>query len=268
MKSIASIYDGDPEAEWRRLQAPYQSLEFMVTMDRLGKHLPKSGSILDVGGGPGRYAIELCRRGYQVLLLDISEGCLNLAEEKIRTEPKDVRERLQDTITGDVRDLSGLESSRFDAVLCLDPLSYLPSAEERSKALSELVRVAAAGGVVCITVRGYLAVLRHLLRHFRREVADPSFVDLLRTGNTLVQGVPVHFYRADEIRSLAEDGGLETLEMSGCEGLSSGLEEETNSLAQDEVAWKRWVDLILSTASNASIVDQAGHILYVGRKPA
>jgi SAM-dependent methyltransferase len=267
MRTIASIYDANPEGEWHRLEAPYQSLEFKVTMDRLERYLPKSGRVLDAGGGPGRYAIELCRRGYQVVLLDISRGCLDFAGERFGAESNEVRERLEDAVVGDVRDLSPFEDCSFDVVLCLDPLSYLPELAERSKALDELLRVTKVGGLVCIAVRGYLAVVRQLVRHFPSELADPSIDDLLWTGNTSVGGVPVHFFRADEIRNFAEANGLVTLEMSGCEGLSSGLKEETNTLAENDVAWKRWVDLVLRTASDPSIVDHADHILYLGRRP-
>jgi len=38
--------------------------------------------LLDCGGGPGRYAVELARRGYRVTLFDLSEGNLALAREK------------------------------------------------------------------------------------------------------------------------------------------------------------------------------------------
>jgi 2-polyprenyl-3-methyl-5-hydroxy-6-metoxy-1,4-benzoquinol methylase len=40
-------------------------------MHFLEKHLPKKGLILDAGGGPGRYTIELARSGYDVVLLDL-----------------------------------------------------------------------------------------------------------------------------------------------------------------------------------------------------
>ena len=58
--------------EWNRLvMDAYHSLEFLVTMHYLRKHLPETGKVLDAEGGPGRYAIELCRAGYAVILLDI-----------------------------------------------------------------------------------------------------------------------------------------------------------------------------------------------------
>lgn len=53
--------------------------------------------------------------------------------------------------------------------------------------------------------------------------------------------------------------------MVGCEGLSTGLPEATNTVAEDPTKWKRWVELVLETATEPAIVDMAAHILYIGR---
>lgn len=50
--------------EWNRLvKDAYHALEFLVTMHYLRKYLPETGKILDAGGGPGRYALELWSGG-------------------------------------------------------------------------------------------------------------------------------------------------------------------------------------------------------------
>ncbi|MFQ5884861.1 MAG: class I SAM-dependent methyltransferase, partial [Thermoplasmata archaeon] len=68
MRDPKEYYDRIGEKEWIRLvKDPYHQLEFEITMHFLREHLPKSGKILDAGGGPGRYAIELARMGYQVV---------------------------------------------------------------------------------------------------------------------------------------------------------------------------------------------------------
>ena len=74
-------YDLQPEREWARLER--HRTEFAVTMRALAAYLPRPPArVLDCGGGPGRYAIELARRGYQVTLFDLSSACLKLAETK------------------------------------------------------------------------------------------------------------------------------------------------------------------------------------------
>lgn len=71
----------------------YHSLEFLVTMPYLRKYLPETGKVSDAGGGPGRYTLELCRAGYDVLLLDIDATDTVLLKNKIMLEPKSVSNR-------------------------------------------------------------------------------------------------------------------------------------------------------------------------------
>jgi ubiquinone/menaquinone biosynthesis C-methylase UbiE len=270
MRAVAETYDRDTEREWQRLaKDPYHTLEFQVVMYHLRKRLPPQGKILDAGGGPGRYAIELCQAGYEIVLLDLSPGNIALAREKFELQPQTVQDRLLQAVVGDVRDLSRFEPGSFDAVLCLGgPLTHISDADDRSRALSELVRVARTGAIVGIEVVGYLAVLRTILLEFSHELLDPSFEKLVQEGDTMGPTKSTwHFFRADEIRQLAESHGLETIEMAGCQGLSTNLVEATNRIAEDEAKWKRWVDLLLRTSTEPAAVDMAEHMLYIGRVP-
>jgi S-adenosylmethionine-dependent methyltransferase len=81
MSNVEKYYDGAAELEWARLDR--DRVEFAVTLRALRDHLPPPpAAVLDVGGGPGRYAIELARCGYDVTLADISERELELASQK------------------------------------------------------------------------------------------------------------------------------------------------------------------------------------------
>jgi SAM-dependent methyltransferase len=264
---VAEAYNREPEREWCRLvQDPYHSLEFLVTMHYLRKYLPPTGRVLDAGGGPGRYALELCRSGYSVVLLDLSSECISLAREKFGNEPKAVRKRLLELAVGDIRQLSRRRTEEFDAVLCLGPLTHIGDEADREQAIAELVRVTRPGGVVCISVGGHLAALRTILLRCADELGTAAFAVLMTQGNALVGGMWWHFFRAGELRQCAEDGGLEILEMVGCEGLSTGLAEATNAIGRDREKWQSWLDAILSTATVPAVVDVAEHILCIGRK--
>ncbi len=135
--------------------------------------------------------------------------------------------------------------------------------------MSELVRVAKPGAIVCISVMGYLAILRTILARFRDELAEPSFQTLVKCGDIIgFTGTLWHFFRSEELRQLAESYGLMTLEMAGCEGLSTGLTEATNLLGQHEARWKVWQELVLKTSIEPAVVDMAEHILYIGQVPS
>ncbi|HEX6386847.1 MAG TPA: methyltransferase domain-containing protein [Anaerolineae bacterium] len=74
-------YYQQAQREWERLER--HRTEFAVTLRALADCLPPPpATILDVGGGPGRYAIALTQRGYTVTLLDLSRNNLALARVK------------------------------------------------------------------------------------------------------------------------------------------------------------------------------------------
>ena len=69
--------------------------------------------VLDVGCGPGRHALELARRGFQVVGVDISQTFVDLAREAAVAEDLDAAEFQ----VGDARNLKF--DSEFDLVISL-----------------------------------------------------------------------------------------------------------------------------------------------------
>ena len=123
---IAAFYDQDPQHEWERMER--HRTEFAVTLRALQEYLPPPpAAILDCGGGPGRYAIELARRGYAVILFDLSEGNLALARQKA----EEAGVTLAGYEHGSALDLVRFADQTFDAVLLLGPLYHLVEEAER-----------------------------------------------------------------------------------------------------------------------------------------
>lgn len=262
--SPATDYNKNPESEWNRLEKDaYHRIEYEIVTHYLRKYLPESGKLLDAGGGPGRYTFELARQGYDVTLLDLSEGCIRLAKHKLRTEFHALSNTVSELLVGDVRDLSHFSNNSFDGTLCLDPLTYLTDSKDRKRAVTELVRVTKPTSPLFLGGRGFLAVLRTVLSRSSDTLLSESFKELLKHGDVSIGSVKGHFFRAQEIRTLAESCGLDTLEMAGCEGLSTGLWEATNAL-QDTDKWGNWLNVVIETSNQPSIVDFAEHILYIG----
>jgi len=80
------FYSEDPKLEWRRLDRDhFHRLEYETTFKYLKKYLPKKGLILDAGGGPGRYTVELAKSGYNVVLLDLVAANLDFAKKENQT---------------------------------------------------------------------------------------------------------------------------------------------------------------------------------------
>jgi SAM-dependent methyltransferase len=272
MDNVKRYYDSEASYEWERLiKDAYHGLEFRATMAGLKEHLPPQGLVLDAGGGPGRYAIELCRRGYSVVLLDLSEQCISMAREQFAAEPAEVSGRLQSAEVGDIRDLSRFADDTFEAVLCLGgPLSHVIDLEDRRKALSELRRVGRPGAPMLVSVIGYYAHWRTVLARFIEDIGKPERERLLSSGDHLYAGgfPDTHFFRPDELQALAEEVGIETVELRACEGLSSNLREATNALAEHtDGPWEWWLRVLDHTSRDPGPVATSEHFLYVGRVP-
>jgi len=268
---VAKSYDSFSEREWQRLaRDPYHTIEYTITWHVLNKHLPPTGKVLDAGGGPGRYALELCRRGYQTVLHDLSPGNLDMARKHFEAKPENVQENLLQMEVGDVRDLTQFETGCFDAVLCLGGvLSHISDQDGRQQALTELTRVTKPGGLTCVAVIGYFGLLRYMLNYYSDELLQPNLDSLLQTGNAQgPTGTTWHFFHVEEIRQLVAAQELEILEMAGCESLSTGLREATNNVAKDEAKWAAWTQILLDTCTAPGVAEISEHILCVGRKPA
>lgn len=269
MRSVRRYYSRSVRKEWGRFDVdPYHRVEFDTTWVFLKKYLPKRGLVLDAGGGPGRYAVELARNGSEVVLFDIAPG--NIAFAKKMFEKEGVASRVRGVVEGSIVDLSRFRSGTFDAVLCLGgPLSHLLAEGERRRAMSELARVARRGAPVFISVMGRLAMLATELVEFPEEIRLPLFKKIRDSGDYLGQGgfTATHFFLPEELRATVTGGArVELLEMVGLEGVGSVHKKEVNSLAKDPRRWRVWVDTHYRTCTHPSVVGVSEHILAVARK--
>ncbi|MDI3288739.1 class I SAM-dependent methyltransferase [Polyangium sp. 15x6] len=69
------------DARYAAEGAPEEPSAWLMSLDG---HLPREGRALDVGGGAGRNAVWLAKRGLRVTLVDISPVGLSVAEERGR----------------------------------------------------------------------------------------------------------------------------------------------------------------------------------------
>jgi len=255
--------------EWRRLlQDPYHQIEFIVTMHFLEKYLPKHGLVLDAGGGPGRYTIELAKRGYDVVLLDLVSEMLKLAERKMKRAG--VLRKVKQFVQGSVEDLSMFPNDTFDAVLCLGaPLCHLLKVKQREKAAEELVRVAKRDAPIFVSVISRIGLLKTILVEFPHEMQYAKHHWEVGDYVPGLQGegfTAAHWFMPEELRELFEKQSVKILEMAGLEGLSSHHRKETNRLHKDQEKWKMWVEILLKTCTHPSVVGSSEHFLLVCRK--
>jgi ubiquinone/menaquinone biosynthesis C-methylase UbiE len=66
----------------------YYKIYDAITWEYIEPYVPKDPDalVLDAGGGTGRWTIRMARKGCKVVLVDISEGMLKIAAEKVKKE--------------------------------------------------------------------------------------------------------------------------------------------------------------------------------------
>ena len=138
--AVRNYYEQFGEREWARLDRPEDgALEFAINSRTIAAYLPDEARILDIGGGPGRYALWLAERGHRVSLADISPGLLTIAREQAAARP--AGQLVEEIVEADACDLSRWPDASFDAVLALGPFYHLPEEDARERAAAELARV-------------------------------------------------------------------------------------------------------------------------------
>ena len=252
--------------EQDRLSARTGRLEFARTWELLQRFLPAPPStVVDVGSGPGAYAVPLALAGHTVHVVD----AMPLHVEQCRRAAEAAGAGLGSATVGDARTLD-LPTGSADAVLLLGPLYHLLEAAERLAALAEARRVLRPGGVLCAaSISRFASMIEGLHRGWAGE--HPEIVESgLHTGTHRNPGglpdwfTSAHFARPEELAAEVAAAGFAEVEVLAIEG--------PGTLVDDVDAWlddPRRRDWLLRqlrrTETEPSILGMSSHALAVGR---
>lgn len=265
---ITDCYTEKISYEWIRLiQDPFHRLEFDTTMMFLKRYLPRKGLILDAGGGPGRYTIELAKKGYDLELVDLTPANIEFAKRMIRKFG--VAGRVKGAAVANITDLSRFEDNTFDAVLCLSgPVSHIEGKSNREKAISELRRVAKRGAPIFISVFGKMGSLLLSLQEWPDEIKLPGFERFVSTGedHRWWGKYYAHFFMPEEFYSFLNENKLRVLQLVGLEGIGMDKNNVNLFAKRDKKGWKKFVAAHDKLATHPASVGMSVHILAVCKK--
>lgn len=252
--------------EAARLGEGHGVLELARTCEILERWLPAPpATILDVGGGPGPYAVWLARRGYRVTLIDAVPLHVAEAAEAAVAAGQAITARV-----GDARRLREAHGS-VDAVLLLGPLYHLTERAARLHALREARRVLRPGGLVfAVGVSRFASLLAGLFDGF---LADPAFREIVERD--LLDGqhrnptdhdyfTTTFFHHPDELRAEVAEAGFTVAALLGVEGPGWALPDLATRWAEPA---RRAEILAAARAieSEPSLLGFHAHVLAVGR---
>lgn len=264
-ETVKKFYDDNPQGEWERLEK--HPIEFRLTSWMLEKHIKPGDRVLDVGGGPGRYAIHFAKMGCEVTLVDLSDGNIELAKEKAAKAGVKVEAYACDCLK-----LDELNLGQYDHVLLMGPLYHLPKEEDRAAAVEKALAHLNPGGKFYAS---FILLCSGLIADLKRGgniVADMTnpvtkgLVDDIEANRPYTGGAfsTVCFFPPNQIRSYMEEFGLETLHLFGQEGILAPNEFEI--LQRDNAEIECWIDIAKRLLEVPELLAWSEHAMYIGRK--
>ena len=259
--------------EWGRLDSPAGQLEMQEIVHLIESYLPARSKILDLGSGPGRYALAFAELGYFVDLVDLSPRLIEMAKRKFAE--KDLLNLVDIFAIGNAIDLSSAVSEKYDAVFCNGPFYHLVDPSDRIMAAREVLRATKPGGLVFIGLIPRFSALAGLI-YRATQSSDQVTADNFRGMSD--QGV-FHNHTAKgfqegwsptigEAKEFWHSLGLRDIEMFSTRSFMYQNEEEVLAIRdRDPALFDEIIRAHRKFAKNESFVEAGGHALLIGHFP-
>lgn len=189
--------------------------------------LPPGGRILDLCCGQGRHSLELARRGYRVVGLDLSETLLRDARKAAEEDGLRV-----EFVRSDMRDIPF--KGRFDAAVNLfTSFGYLEDDEEDERVLRAVAGVLKVGGRFLMDIMNREQTIRNFHSKYFGEWPDGTLqlhdctFDVLsgrlrtrwiwigRDGMREERTSVLRLYSFTELKKMLDSAGLRTVQVFG-----------------------------------------------------
>jgi SAM-dependent methyltransferase len=265
---ITGYYDRTPE-EARLEQGPFQ-LEEARTRELIQRFAPPPpGTVVDIGGAAGAYALWLAEAGYSVHLVDAVPRLVAAAQRRSAAAEQPLRA----CRVGDARALE-LPGDFADVVLLLGPLYHLTESGDRSRALHEAARVLKPGGwLFAAAISRWASALDGLARDLLRDPRFAAIVEQdLRDGqhrnptDRLDYFTTAYFHRPEELADEVVAAGLALTGVYGVEGPGWILPDVPERMA-DVHRRAALVSVARMLETEPAVLGSSAHLLAVAQRP-
>lgn len=263
---VKKFYDENAQAEWERLER--HPFEFELTSYMLDKHINSGDSVLDIGGGPGRYSIYLAARGCDVTLIDLSDGNISLALEKAKEAGVEFKAYAKNCL-----DIDSLPLAQYDHVLLMGPLYHIKDDAQRREAVEKaLARLKPGGLIYASFIMPFAGIIYDLKTggNIERDLSNPEtgkMIDVLIERKDYIGPAftTARFCHPSGIPPFMESFGLEKVSFFGQEGILAPNEYEL--LAREPSERAVWLDTAKRLIELPELMCYSEHAMFIGRKP-
>ena len=234
-----------------------------LTWRLIKPHLPRdlSARCLDLGCGTGKWGLRLLKTGWSVTFVDQSAAMIE--QTRRNREALGLKSQRAELVCADMLDLSSLGEGGFSLILAMgDPLSICGDAQ---RAVRQMNRVCAAGGIVIATADNKLAALDHLAQAGDLE----GLQRLVHTGKTnwltgdRNEQFELTTMTPSELGKIFARVGFEVLDITGKTILPL---RKNPGLLQKPEAMQQLLRLEAELAKDPAAAGRAAHLQITARK--
>ena len=259
---IRNFYDQNSQQEWDRLDRhPY---EFAITTHMMDRYIKAGDSILDIGGGPGRYSLHYLEKGNPVTLTDLSQGNIDFAMRLASERELPLRSLACDALL-----IQEHVEDKFDHVFLMGPLYHLLDEAERIQAVKSAIAMLKPNGILYASFLLMFSGIIYFLREAPEQVVQPSekvWLDAVRQqiswgGNAFTRAF---FIDQDKVLPFMQQFDLEILHLFGQEGITSTHNYDLQM--QPEEIQNAWINLSIDLCEIPKYLSHSEHAMVVARK--
>ncbi len=262
VKVVRDFYDSSVQAEWDRLQR--HPFEYALTRRYLDRYIKPGDKVLDVGGGPGRYALYLTEKGCDVTLLDLAAGNIEFAKQKAVERGVSL-----ETFVGNAREVDAIVDGEFDHILLMGPLYHLLEEADRAKTIEACLSLLKQGGTIFVSFISSYAGVIYAMKYDPHMLIEPEMTTPVQlfvddqpfAGDGFTKA---YFIRHKDVLSFMAQFPLQKLHYFGQESILAPCEE--NIKAQPQEVIDKWLDVAEQVCEREDLLSYSEHLLYVGRK--
>lgn len=265
IETVRQHYNENAQTEWARLE--YNFFEFQLTTYMMDKYIKPGDSVLDIGGGPGRYSIHYAKKDCAVTLAELSEGNVTLAKEKAGEEGVSLAAHAVNCL-----ELDKLGLGQFDHVFLMGPLYHLQDKNDQIEAVNVALRHLKPGGKLYVSFIPILSGMIYDLQHggmICEDAKDPRvnmLLDYIESGTDYSGDgfTDVCFHHNRNILPFMEQFPLNKLHLFPQEGFLALNKVEILQRSQEEIG--QWIELAKRYLEMPELLSWGEHIMYIGEK--
>ncbi len=246
--------------EHGRLLSKHGYVEFATTIRYISKFLKPDMRIIEIGAATGRYSHTLAQEGYTV-------DAVELLEHNIEIFKQNTTENEKVTITqGNATNLSQFESNTYDITLLLGPMYHLFTEENKTKALSEAIRVTKKGGIIfsayCMgdaSILSYGFVKGEIHNIIEKCMLNTETFDTFSNPWDIFE-----LYRKEDIDNLRKRFNVTQLHLVATDGYTNHIRDTVDQM--DDKTYELFLKYHFATCERQDMIGYSHHTLDIFRK--